>query len=83
MDSTFEQRVRERAYDLWLRAGGVRGHADHHWFQAVRDILAAPEEVPPRAPVAPQRHKRAASLPSAGDEKPTLARRATLAAGAG
>ncbi len=83
MDSTFEQRVRERAFDLWLRAGGVRGHADHHWFQAVRDILAAPEEVPPRAPVAPQRHKRRRPYRPLTTRRPTLAPRATIAAGAG
>ncbi len=83
MDNTFERRVRERAYDLWLRDGGVRGQVDHHWFQAVRDILAAPEEVPVGAPVSPQRRVRPASSHPAGDEKHPLARRATIAVGAG
>jgi hypothetical protein len=45
MDRSFEQQVRERAYHLWLRDGGIRGQVDHHWFQAVRDTLAATASV--------------------------------------
>jgi hypothetical protein len=40
MTRTFEQQVRERAYRLWLREDGMRGHVNRHWFQAVRDTLA-------------------------------------------
>jgi hypothetical protein len=43
MDNSFEQKIRQRAYILWLRDANGRGRVDHHWFQAVRDILAARE----------------------------------------
>lgn len=40
LDRTLEQQIGERAYLLWEREGGRRGHIGHHWFQAVRDTLA-------------------------------------------
>ena len=83
MDSTFEGRIRKRAYDLWLREGGVRGHVDHHWFQAVRDTLAAPDEVSARAPVPSLRRRHSQSLLSATDAKRTHHRSAAKTAIAG
>ena len=43
MDNSFEQKIRQRAYILWLRDANGCGRVDYHWFQAVRDILAARE----------------------------------------
>ncbi len=78
MDTTFELRVRDRAHHLWLRDGG-RGHVDRHWFQAVRDTLAATLDQPAGAAVASQNCKCPASAPSARDERPTRDRSAAMA----
>ena len=34
MDAMFEQRVREKAYRLWIEAGQVHGMAHEHWCAA-------------------------------------------------
>lgn len=39
MDKELEQRIRERAYELWIRHGSLPGLADEYWFQAEREIL--------------------------------------------
>ena len=36
-DDGFEERVRERAYSLWERAGRPEGRADEFWEQARRE----------------------------------------------
>ena len=41
MDHSLENRIRERAYELWNAHGGVHGQADQHWLAAEREILAA------------------------------------------
>jgi hypothetical protein len=43
MDHNLENRIRERAYELWDAHGGVHGQADQHWFAAEREVLAAAE----------------------------------------
>jgi len=35
-----EQRVRERAYEIWERAGGPEGKAVEHWLQAEAETAA-------------------------------------------
>lgn len=35
-----EQRVRERAYEIWERAGRPEGKAVEHWQQAEAEIVA-------------------------------------------
>jgi hypothetical protein len=65
MDSSFQDRVRERAYFVWLDAGGA-GPADRFWLQAEREILAEsvqPAALKPRAKAkagAPKQRKKAA-----------------------
>ena len=34
-----EQKIRERAYQLWLESGAQDGNADSHWLTAQREIL--------------------------------------------
>ncbi len=41
MDHSLENRIRERAYELWNAHGGLHGQADQHWLAAEREILAA------------------------------------------
>ncbi len=38
-----EQRVRERAYEIWERAGRPEGKSIEHWLQAEAEIRAEEE----------------------------------------
>ena len=40
MEPTLEERIRERAYALWLAHGCVEGQAEQHWLTAEREMLA-------------------------------------------
>ena len=40
MDQNLENRIRERAYEIWTANGRMDGQADHHWLAAEREILA-------------------------------------------
>ena len=40
MDQSLENRIRERAYEIWTAHGCVAGQADRHWLEAEREILA-------------------------------------------
>jgi hypothetical protein len=37
-----EQRIRQRAYEIWEELGRPEGCADQHWSKAEREILANP-----------------------------------------
>jgi len=39
MDKQLEQRIRERAYELWMQHGSQADRADEYWYQAEREIL--------------------------------------------
>lgn len=39
MDAAFEQRVRERAYEIWMAAGMEDGAADLHWQTAEQFVM--------------------------------------------
>jgi hypothetical protein len=41
VDLSLNNRIRERAYELWKAHGGVHGQADQHWLAAEREVLAA------------------------------------------
>ncbi len=47
MNASFQDQVRERAYQLWLQEGQVHGRAEQHWLQAEHDLqsLAQPATV--------------------------------------
>ena len=36
-----EQRIRDRAYHLWMAEGCPDGNAEVHWLKAQREVLAA------------------------------------------
>ena len=38
MDKKLEERIRERAYQLWMRHGSIHGRADDYWYQAEREV---------------------------------------------
>lgn len=44
MDKQLEERIRERAYELWMRHGSIHGRADDYWYQAEREILGEGDE---------------------------------------
>src|SRR6266571_6321514 len=39
MDRSLENRIRERAYEIWTAHGCIHGQADQHWVAAEREIL--------------------------------------------
>jgi len=39
MDKETEQRIRERAYELWMQHGSLPGRADEYWYRAEQEIL--------------------------------------------
>ena len=40
MDRDVSERIRERAYEIWMTTGCRHGQADQHWFAAEQEILA-------------------------------------------
>jgi DUF2934 family protein len=50
MDPELEDRIRQRAYDLWLESGQAEGSEMDFWLQAEREIKGAESEAPGVAP---------------------------------
>ena len=52
MEQALEERIRERAYEIWNATGRMHGHADEQWIAAEREVLAAEslsaKSLPPR-----------------------------------
>ncbi|AWU93942.1 DUF2934 domain-containing protein [Azospirillum ramasamyi] len=46
-----EQRIRDRAYAIWLDEGCPEGRDADHWFKAERAILAETAAIPDRSPI--------------------------------
>jgi len=72
-----EQKLRERAYELWMQGGGKEGRSDQYWFQAEREICsdrANPPQLAPSQPLsdAPRGPKRsvAGTKSKAGQNSP-------------
>jgi hypothetical protein len=40
MDQSLENRIRERAYEIWTAHGRMHGQAEKHWLAAEREVLA-------------------------------------------
>ena len=40
---TLTDRIRERAYEIWVGSGCAHGAAEDHWLAAEREILDAPQ----------------------------------------
>lgn len=51
MSVDVEQRIRDRAYAIWLDEGRPHGRDADHWLQAERAILTETVAVPDHAPV--------------------------------
>jgi hypothetical protein len=67
MDQSLENRIRERAYEMWTAHGRV-----HNWLAAERELLATSTAVlagkpdPKKNPRSPARSKPARTLARAG-----------------
>jgi Protein of unknown function (DUF2934) len=72
MDQSLENRIRERAYEIWTAHGCAHGQADQHWLAAEREILAAStaalasKPAPKKKRRSPARSKPAKTLALAG-----------------
>jgi len=72
MDKSLENRIRERAFEMWTADGCADGQAKQHWLAAEREILAtsatalAREPVPKKKRTSPARSKIARTLARAG-----------------
>jgi Protein of unknown function (DUF2934) len=58
MDHSLEDRIRERAYEMWTAHGCLDGQADQHWLAAEREILARATTALARDNGVPQKKKR-------------------------
>ena len=59
MSHELEQRIRERAYELWAMSGYSHGQDEDHWCAAEREVIAA---MP--GPAKPKKKKAAAKMPA-------------------
>jgi hypothetical protein len=58
MNKSLENRIRERAYEIWTAHGCMHGQAEQHWLAAEQEMLAtstavlvdkpSPKKKPPR-----------------------------------
>jgi Protein of unknown function (DUF2934) len=47
MEREITQRIRERAYDLWIAGGSAVGHSELNWLAAEKEILSPNLDTPP------------------------------------
>jgi Protein of unknown function (DUF2934) len=72
MDQSVENRIRERAFEMWTAHGCVDGQAEQHWLAAEREVLATSTAVlaakpdPKKNPRTSARSKTARTLATAG-----------------
>jgi hypothetical protein len=41
MEQNLSDRIRARAYEIWVASGSPEGEAEQHWLTAEKEILAA------------------------------------------
>jgi hypothetical protein len=65
MEQSLEQRIRERAYTLWLEHGCAEGSAEQHWLAAEREVLAMMTTQAPAAAAAAAKPSKRRAAPTA------------------
>jgi Protein of unknown function (DUF2934) len=50
MEQNLSDRIRERAYEIWVANGSPEGEADQHWLTAEKEILATLAPAVPNPP---------------------------------
>lgn len=58
LDRDLSDRIRERAYEIWVATGYRHGEAERHWFTAEQEILAGPSLDAPVAHAPAKANKR-------------------------
>lgn len=48
MQSSRDERIRERAYHIWVAEGRIEGRQDEHWQQAEREIANEERQARPK-----------------------------------
>jgi hypothetical protein len=76
-----EDRIHQRAHEIWEREGRPDGRHDEHWAQARREIEAEGGAASAR-PVAPDGNSPTLTAPNGGGSTPAEAAAATAAVGA-
>jgi Protein of unknown function (DUF2934) len=72
MDQSLEDRIRERAYEIWTTHGCVDGQADQQWLAAEREILRRATNVPVGNSVPQQKQKKSRRPPARAKTSKTL-----------
>jgi len=76
MTNDMEQKIRERAYQIWEQEGRIHGRHEDHWHLAKLELTSALEEVAPiEAPAAPAKKGRKAAAEKAAVVPPVAPRR--------
>jgi hypothetical protein len=60
MDKSLENRIRERAYEMWTAQGCMHGQAEQHWLAAEREVLATATAALARKPASKKKRPPAA-----------------------
>jgi hypothetical protein len=50
MHQDLSERIRERAYEIWIASGCRDGEADQHWLAAELEILSSRHSAATKAP---------------------------------
>jgi Protein of unknown function (DUF2934) len=74
----FEQKIRERAYQIWEQEGRVHGRAEQHWLKAQFELTAA-EDMAPSAAAPAKKARRAPAAKAAPVAAPAKKGRRTPA----
>ena len=61
METALEQRIRERAYEIWNAEGQAAGKAADHWLAAEREVLASLARCSSEPAAGPPRKARAST----------------------
>jgi len=82
MNTSFEDQIRERAYQLWLAGGMAEGLAHEHWVCAERAVLgdkttdSEPVVIITKAKPTPAKPRKPAAKPAAKTTKISKAKTA-------
>jgi DUF2934 family protein len=49
MEHNLSDRIRERAYEIWVASGSPEGEAEQHWLTAEKEILTTLAPAVPNA----------------------------------
>ena len=73
MDTAFEKRVRERAYEIWMASGMQSGSEDLHWLCAEQAVMSEGNKACAKVAKPAKATKPAAATKPAVSGKPTIA----------